>query len=114
MADYRWWEYAEIDLLTKQKGGAYAERDRLVAALSKCFRSSLERHPDSDKEWDNDWRWIVLVNLPTGQATWHIHDSELGWFDHLPRFVSAWDGHTTAEKYVRLSALRSQATANFG
>ena len=90
----------------EQKDGAYAERDRLVCALSKLFPASLERHPDSDTTWDNDWRWIVFIDLPTGQATWHIHDSELAWFNHLPRFTGkVWDGHTTPEKYARLAAL---------
>jgi hypothetical protein len=92
--------------LENQKNGAYSERDRLVCALSKVFPSSLERHPDSDRSWDDDWRWIVFVDLPTGQATWHIHDSELNWFDHLPRKTGReWDGHTTDEKYARLEAL---------
>lgn len=97
---------AELGALKVQKDGAYAERDRLVCALSKLFLASLERHPDSDTTWEDDWRWIVFIDLPTGQATWHIHDSELAWFDHLPRFAGkVWDGHTTPEKYARLAAL---------
>lgn len=85
----------------------YAERDRLVAVLSKLFPSFLARHPESDESWEDDWRWIVYVELPTGQASWHIHDSELSWFDHLERREGLfWDGHTTEEKYARLSALR--------
>ena len=93
----------------KARDAAYAERDKLVCALSKLFPSSLERHPDTDTTWENDWRWIVFIDLPSGQATWHIHDSELGMFDHLPRFTGRkWDGHTTPEKYERLAALTRQ------
>jgi hypothetical protein len=62
----------------------YHERNMLVCALSKIYPSLLGRHP-SDQEWDDDWRWIVYVNLPTGQVSWHIHDSELSLFDHLDR-----------------------------
>jgi len=84
---------------------AYAERDRLVAALSKCFPSHLVQHKGAD--WEDDWRNIVCIHLPTGQVTWHIHDSEVEWFSHLPTDeIHNWDGHTTAEKYERLAALK--------
>lgn len=95
--------------LTVQKNQAYAERNKLVAALSKLFPASLERHPDEDTTWEDDWRWIVFIELPTGQATWHIHDSELSLFDHLARNCGQkWDGHTTEEKYQRLTNLQPQ------
>ena len=97
---------SEAARLREAKDGAYRERDQLVCALSKVFPSRLERHPDSDKAWDDDWRWIVFVDLPTGQASWHIHDTELEWFSHLSvRSGNSWDGHTTEEKYRRLAAL---------
>ncbi len=95
----------EIARLANGKDFAYVERDRLVCALSKVFPSSLERHPDDDKEWENDWRWIVLIDLPTGQATWHIHDSELPWFHFLKLEEGPmWDGHSSHEKYERIHA----------
>jgi hypothetical protein len=89
--------------LRAQKDAAYAERDRLVAALSKQFPAHLARHEGAD--WEDDWRNIVCVHLPTGQATWHIHDSEVPWFAHLPMGDAHWDGHSTGEKYRRLDAL---------
>ena len=91
----------------------YGERDRLVSALSKVFPSWLERHPDTDLTWEDDWRWIVFVTLPTGQASWHIHDSELPWFAHCLRLYgrNSWDGHTTEEKYERLADLE---VGNYG
>lgn len=97
---------ARCEVLERQKNGAYSERNQLVAALSKMFPASLERHPEEDKAWDDDWRWIVFIDLPTGQASWHIHDSELAMFDHLPRHIGrTWDGHTTDEKYARLASM---------
>lgn len=95
-----------IEELRKSKDLAYTERDRLVCALSKLFPSFLARHEDDP--WEDDWRWIVFVILPTGQASWHIHDSEREWFNHLPvrSGPNWWDGHTTEEKYRRLAALR--------
>lgn len=99
---------ADKERLEEQKDGAYTERDRLVAALSKLLPSWLERHPDEDADWEDDWRWIVFVNAVGGQRqmSWHIHDSELEWFDHLDRMPgNSWDGHTTEEKYRRLAAI---------
>lgn len=85
--------------------GVYAERNALVAALSKIFPSSLERHVG--EEWEDDWRWVVFVNLPTGQCTWHIHDTHLSMFHHLQRETGVvWDGHSTTEKYDRIYRLQ--------
>ena len=85
------------------KNGAYSERDRLVAALSKMLPAHLCRHEGAD--WEPDWRTIVCIHLPAGQATWHIHDSERHWFQHLEVTRGHWDGHSAAEKYDRLSQL---------
>lgn len=103
-----------VEALDAAKNGAYKERDMLLSLLTKALNCVcwLERHPDSDTTWENDWRWIVFITLPTGQASWHIHDSELEWFNHLPRRVwqaggdkPSWDGHTTEEKYQRVLAV---------
>jgi len=92
------------------KDGAYSERNKLVAALSKLLPASLERHPEEDKDWEDDWRWIVFIDAPTGQLSWHVHDSELPMLDHLERGTGrSWDGHTTDEKYERLEALRARS-----
>jgi hypothetical protein len=100
---------SEAGVLRAAKDAAYRERDHLVCALSKVFPSYLARHPESDTSWENDWRWIVFVELPAGQASWHIHDSERAWFDHLEvRADGKWDGHTTEQKYERLAALRQR------
>ena len=91
--------------LERSKNTAYDERNRLVALVSSLFPSSLSRHPVEDKEWEADWRWIVVVQFPTGQASWHIHDSHLVLFAHLERRDQKWDGHTSQEKYERIANL---------
>ena len=88
----------------RRKDEAYAERDKLVAALSKLFPSHAMRHEGDD--WEDDWRTIICVHLPAGTATWHVHDSERPMFGHVgydPQCT--WDGHSTQEKYERLAAL---------
>lgn len=123
----------QSDTLQKQLNNAYWERNQLVVALTKMFPSHLAKHPQEDKDWDNDWRTIVVVEIPPelllteeeikiapsrkdvrqlylkdfrNQMTWHIHDSEVGYFDHLEYVANFyWDGHTTEEKYRRLRKL---------
>lgn len=109
--------------LTKAKDNAYWERNQLVAALSKLLPSHLAKHPVEDKEWEDDWRNIVVIHLPLEltpyadvedgpvpddiQMTWHVHDHDMPMFDHL-NYASDYyyDGHSTEEKYKRLRLIR--------
>ena len=98
--------FRDCNRLVEEKHNAYAERNKLVAALSKLFPSHIMQHEATDKDWEDDWRNIVCIELPTGQCTWHIHDSELPLFVHLPRVdTNCYDGHSTEEKYKRLAGL---------
>ena len=94
-----------IELGEKRLGAVYAERNMLVAALTKVWPSYLALHPD-DSSWDPEWRTTVFVMSPAGQLSWHIHDSEKYLFDHLELRENDWDGHTTPEKYVRLDSIK--------
>lgn len=86
-----------------QKNQAYWERNQLVSYLSKIFPAWIEIHPSEDLEWENDWRNIVFINFPEGLFSWHIHDSEKKYFDHLEfKEGNSWDGSTKEEKYDRL------------
>lgn len=102
---------------TESKDNAYWERMQLVAFLSHLYEAHLCRHPDEDKTWEDDWRWIVCIHTPAGQMTWHMHDSHLEYFGHLAKKSEAmgndnhWDGHTTEEKYDRLKALGHMNTS---
>lgn len=95
--------------LTRQKQGVYTERDRLVAALTKMWPSHITRHEHSPgEEWDKEWLNVICVHLPAGQATWHVHISELPWFEHLNGVdlsCGGYDGYSTEEKYQRVHAL---------
>ena len=101
-------EASEWYVLEAVKDNAYSERNKLLALVCKMavamdYDVQLWRHSAEDKTWENDWRNIVAIHLPTGQCTWHIHDSELHMFDWLPRGEENWDGHTTEEKYQRVA-----------
>lgn len=102
----------------KERDAAYTERNRLVAALARLLISAtpnapaatgsiawLAEHDPSDVGWDPEWRTIVFIDGPTGQLSWHLHDSDVPLFDGLPRGPNCWDGHTTPEKYERVARL---------
>ena len=94
-----------VEQLAFERAQADHERDQVVAALSKCFPAYLTKHPD-DPTWDKDWMNIVVIDLPTGQASWHFQDCETYLFTHLRYQENHWDGHTTAAKYERLQNLK--------
>lgn len=90
-----------------QKDAAYLERNQLVAALSKVFPAGIAR--TTIEGWDSEWHNCVFIDLPTGQASWHYHDSQAHLFAHLSPYWGEWDGHTTEQKYERLAAMANAA-----
>jgi hypothetical protein len=86
-----------------RKDAAYLERNQVVAALARCFPSGVAR--TAIEGWSDDWHGCVYVDLPTGQASWHFHDSHAHLFAALPPYAKPWDGHDTPEKYRRLASI---------
>ena len=86
-----------------RKDAAYLERNQVVAALAKAYPSGVAR--TAIDGWSADWHGCVYIDLPTGQASWHFHDSQAYLFADLPPYTGKWDGHDTPEKYRRLAAL---------
>jgi hypothetical protein len=90
--------------LSVAKNGAYCERNTLLSALTRLYPASLELNPEREPGWD----WILFIEMPTGQGTWHVHNADLDLFLHLPRNLGrVWDGHTTPQKYERVLALNT-------
>lgn len=107
----------EYEAALVQKDAAYAERNKCVAlvarmAIAMGLAAGLGRHEESDQSWDDDWRNIVFINLPSGQVSWHIHDSDLPMFEFLGQYDGQWDGHTTEEKYSRVLAAKFNGETN--
>lgn len=92
------------------KNDAYRERNLCVAGLAAMarllgYRVGIADHqPQEGEEWDDEWRNVLFIDLPTGQVSWHLHISEWDNFSHLPAYPDAWDGHDTPEKYQRLQS----------
>lgn len=94
-----------VKKMEQRKDAAYLERNQVVAALAKCFPSGKAR--TAIEGWSEDWHNCVYIDLPTGQVSWHYHDSQAYLFVGVPHYLSAWDGHSTEEKYRRLAALQA-------
>lgn len=92
-----------LEQMRARKDAAYLERNQVVAALAKCFPSGISK--TAIEGWSEDWNGCVYIDLPTGQASWHFHDSHAYLFAGLPEYKKAWDGHTTEEKYATLAEL---------
>lgn len=102
--------------LEQQKNVAYSERNRVLAALAKAgqelgWNVGVGQHDPADTQQESDWRTLLFIDLPTGQASWHYHDSEKGLLEQLPKYASPWDGHSTEVKYERVWEYVSRSNA---
>ena len=103
-------EQAGYERLRAAKDAAYLERNRCVAliarmALAMGLRAWVTR--TAIEGWSEDWHGCVYVELPTGQCSWHFHDSQEPLFAGIPQLPPGevpWDGHTTEVKYERVGA----------
>lgn len=83
----------------------YRERAQLVALVAS-LHPSVRAYSDPDEpEWS-----VVYVDSPAGQLSWHIAESDIDLFTHVPLVDagdpgSIWDNHTTEEKYRRVAEL---------
>lgn len=99
--------------VTKQQlNNVYAERDKCVALIYHMARLlgypyGLRHSLDMEPGWQN----CAMIDLPTGQVSWHIQDSEEEWFaegNQIKAYTREWDGHDTEEKYRRVLAFAEQ------
>jgi hypothetical protein len=105
----------DLDEMTARKDAAYAERNKVVAgfaALAMKLGYAACRTRTAIEGWSDDWHGCVYIQLPTGQVSWHYHDSEAELFSFLPENAVTWDGHDTDEKYRRVLALRYPTTSD--
>jgi hypothetical protein len=61
--------------------------EALALALDLDMRAGIVLDP-AEPDWP-----VVYIELPTGQISWH-----------MPRHGRPWDGHTTEQKFERISA----------
>lgn len=78
----------------------YRERHHVIAHLAAIYPSVMMLNADTEEP---DWP-VLYVELPTGQASWHISPADMDLFHHVRIGEATWDGHDVAEKYRRLDA----------
>lgn len=92
----------------EQLNGVYTERNQCVALIARMAQAlgytvgkvvGPAAFCDASEEWN-----LVFVDLPSGQVSWHIHESEMPFFDFLPLYEGRYDGYDTQEKYRRVLA----------
>ncbi len=94
------------------KDEAYRQRNHLVAALARLFPSGVRR--TDIPGWSDDWHGCVYIDLPTGQISYHYHDSQGYLFADLPPYEDEYDGHDKDVVHARLEALAAATAAGDG
>jgi hypothetical protein len=90
---------------------AYGQRNVLVAALARIFPSGIR--PTAIEGWSDDWHGCVYVDLPTGQISYHYHDSERALFADLPPYAKPWDGHDKDAVHARLLSIEPAKSVGY-
>lgn len=85
----------------------YTERNLAVAAL---YRMSHEMGYKTCYLQEEPGWVILLIELPTGQVSWHIPIKEFNtFFPAIATFDFKWDGHSGKEKNIRLATYAANA-----
>ncbi|MYW00236.1 hypothetical protein [Streptomyces sp. SID3343] len=90
---------------TAQVRALYRERTHLLAVLAGMYASVLVESAPDLPEYA-----LLVVRLPTGQITRHIHPLDLDLLTHVTRVapdhqLARWDGTDTATSHDRLRVL---------
>ena len=87
----------------------YDHRCALFALVTTCMKNvawkSKNHHIDGDPMFDD--MFIVGIDTPFGQVTYHYHLDKWDWFSNIKELPNApkWDGHTPEQCVVRLKDL---------
>lgn len=96
-----------VDVLDNVSGSMYNlnwEKSLLVSMAAKAHESLLSPHEKHEGGWDPQDGWLVYINLPTGQVSFHIDNEVKNLLAHNVKVVkhSVWDGHGLSEKWKRI------------
>jgi len=89
--------------LREARTAALRERNMCVSLLARmAVTLGLETYLVLDPGEEEEWKHMVGIELPAGQVTFHVHQSELMLFGFLVIEEKRHDGHTTDEKWQRV------------
>lgn len=69
---------------------AMRERNKVIALLARLFPAGLSQQTDAGGRT----RPCVIIDLPTGQVSWHYATEDAWPFEGLPAYLGEYDGHT--------------------
>ncbi len=81
---------------------AIRQRDDLLLLISNLYPAHRTKAKKADPAL---WRDILIIELPTGQISYHLPPAEVERFKHLPRGPNTWDGHDEKERALRIWTL---------
>lgn len=88
----------------------YRERNLLVSLLARIYPSGIRA--TEIEGWEPEWNNCVYIDLPTGQVSYHYHDSEKSLFSELPAYTKPYDGHDKDTANDRILALTSRMSGH--
>ncbi len=83
----------------------YSQRNELAIAFAKMailagFNAGRGFDSDESKQWDDEWRHVVYVDLPDGrQVSWHVSPDCVPLLEGLPQYDGKWDGSFVAREF---------------
>lgn len=82
------------------------ERSVVVLALvHMCIQLGMNAGTYKDNSANHNWKNMVMIDLPAGQVSWHIHKNDWHLFEELQKYDGRWDGHDKAEREYRIKQL---------
>lgn len=88
---------------------AYQERDYVIAlAAHLAYQQGLEVWWGRVNDPSPGFTYAVYIELPTGQVSWHMMDTELTLFNTLPFETGKWRraskrDNAASDKYARIA-----------
>jgi hypothetical protein len=92
----------ETEVSREAVQSVYTERNAVVMAF--VLFAMTQGWKGGVKFFDEDPMWpVILIDTPKGQCSWHVPMETVP--STMPLYEGEWDGHTTEEKYQRLTEL---------
>lgn len=98
---------ARAETAEARAGDLLRERNLLVAVAARLAIESDRAAWIGFREGEGieaEWRNVAYLDLPTGQVSFHLHESERPLFAALPQIDDGFDGHDRGVKAARMLA----------
>ncbi len=92
---------AKMHEILVELSSVYRERNHCVALIARMAQHMGLRAAIYEALDEPGW-FLVFINLPTGQVSWHIPESDLDLFTEIQVVPTLWDRHDTVLKYQRV------------